>query len=83
MGLIAGLLTLPLAPVKGVVWVAEQLHERAWEENFSEQAVRRQLVAAQRDLESGRLTEEQYDAIEDELVDRLMSLRRPTQSPGV
>lgn len=29
MGLITGLLTLPLAPVRGVVWVAEKLSDAA------------------------------------------------------
>ena len=29
MGLITGLLTLPLAPVRGVVWVAEQVQAEA------------------------------------------------------
>ena len=29
MGLITGLLTLPLAPVRGTVWVAEQIHDQA------------------------------------------------------
>ena len=29
MGLITGLLTLPLAPVRGVAWVAEQVAEEA------------------------------------------------------
>ena len=29
MGLIMGLLTLPLAPVRGTVWIAERLEEQA------------------------------------------------------
>ena len=34
MGLISAILTAPLAPVKGVVWVAEQVHDQAMRELY-------------------------------------------------
>ncbi|MGO4759259.1 gas vesicle protein GvpG, partial [Streptomyces sp. 2MCAF27] len=34
MGLITGLLTLPLAPVRGVAWIAEQLRQEALRELY-------------------------------------------------
>jgi Gas vesicle protein G len=83
MGLISGLLTFPIAPVRGVAWIAERLSEQAIEEAFSEGAIRRQMAAAQQDLEAGRLTEEEYDAIEDELVARLLTLRHAAGTEGV
>ena len=83
MGMITGVLTLPLAPVRGVAWVANKLAEQAYEEGFSEAAVRSQLIAAQRELEAGRLGEEEYDAIEDLLVQRLAAARAPSTWPGV
>ena len=76
MGLITGLLTLPLAPVRGVTWIAEALAKEAYEQSFSEAAVRRQLAAAQLDLEAGRLSEDEFELIEDELIDRLVAARR-------
>lgn len=76
MGLVTGLLTLPLAPVRLVGWVADVLAQEAWEREFSPAATRRALQSAQRDLEDGRLTEEQYEQIEDRLVERLVAAQR-------
>jgi hypothetical protein len=75
MGLVTGLLTLPLAPVRGVGWVAGRLWEQAYQEAFSPDAIRRQLSAAQLDLEEGRMTEQEYEVIEEMLVDRLVAAR--------
>ena len=44
MGLISGLLTLPLAPVRGTAWVAERLLEQAEAEFYDERAIRAQLL---------------------------------------
>ena len=40
MGLITGILTLPLAPVRGTVWIAERLQEAAEEELQDDSAIR-------------------------------------------
>ena len=69
MGLFTGLLTLPLAPVRGTVWIAEQLAAEAERELRSEP--RRRLVVAERQLEQGLITEEEYEAIEEEALARL------------
>lgn len=82
MGLVTALLTLPLAPVRGVGWVAERLWEQAYQEAFSPEAVRRQLDAAQRDFEQGRMTEDEYEAIEDMLVERLVAARQEADRAG-
>jgi Gas vesicle protein G len=71
MGLITGLLTLPLAPVRGTVWIAEQLLAEAERELGEAQSPRRRLLEAERQLELGLLTVEEYEAIEDEALERL------------
>ena len=71
MGLFTGLLTLPLAPVRGTVWIAEQLAAEAERELQDERSVRRQLREAERQFELGAITAEEYEAIEDELLTRL------------
>jgi hypothetical protein len=71
MGLITGLLTLPLAPVRGVAWVAEQVAEEAEREMNDETRIKRQLAALQWELDEGRIAEDEYDRLEDELLDRL------------
>jgi gas vesicle protein GvpG len=71
MGLFTGLLLLPLAPVRGTVWIAEQLMAEAERELDDERVVRRLLLEAEAALERGELSEEEYDRIEDELLERL------------
>jgi len=71
MGLLTGLLTLPLAPVRGTIWIAEQLADQAALELGDERAIRRQLVEAELAYEAGELGEEEFEAIEDELLERL------------
>jgi hypothetical protein len=71
VGLLSSLLTLPLAPVRGTVWIAEQLAAEAERELRDETSVRRQLAEAERRFELGALSIEEYEAIEDELLERL------------
>src|SRR3954447_1234513 len=72
MGLISGLLTLPLAPVRGVVWLGEQLESEARKQWSDPAAVRRELAAVEAAFEAGELTEAERDEREDALVARLM-----------
>jgi hypothetical protein len=75
MGLITGLLTLPLAPVRGTVWIAEKLQEQAELEMNDESA----LVAALMELDemraSGLHDEAEITDAENELIERLMTIR--------
>ena len=71
MGFLTGLLTLPLAPVRGTVWIAEQLAAEAERELRDETSVRRRLLEAERQYELGVLSIEEYEALEDVLLERL------------
>jgi gas vesicle protein GvpG len=71
MGLLTGLLTLPLAPVRGTVWIAEQLLEEAERELNDPVLIERQLDEAEAALERGELTQEEFDDLEEELLLRL------------
>jgi len=71
MGLLSALVLLPLAPVRGTVWIAEQLAAEAERELRNETSLRRRLAEAERQFEIGNLTIEEYEAIEDELLERL------------
>ena len=75
MGLITGLLTLPLAPVRGTMWIAERLEEQARNELYDESAIRAGLVALEEARESGELDEDEIDEAENELLERLMAAR--------
>ena len=71
MGLITGLLTLPLAPVRGTVWIAEQLAAEAERELREAQSPRRLLIEAERQLDLGLLTVDEYEVIEEEALEAL------------
>ncbi|MGW8987518.1 gas vesicle protein GvpG [Streptomyces parvus] len=71
MGLISNLLTLPLAPVRGTVWVLEQVVHAAEEEYYDPGPVRARLAQLEQDLIDGLIDAEEFDRREDELLDRL------------
>ncbi|MFJ8074377.1 gas vesicle protein GvpG [Streptomyces sp. NPDC096176] len=71
MGVITGLLALPLAPVRGVVWVAEQLQDAAERELNDPLVLRAQLAALNQGFEDGLLGEEEFEQDEERLLDRL------------
>jgi hypothetical protein len=71
MGLFTGLLTLPLAPVRGVVWVAEQVAEEADRQLYDESRIRGELLQLELDAEDGKLDEEERRALEDQLFERM------------
>ena len=71
MGLFTGLLMLPLAPIRGTVWIAEQIAEQAARELDEGRTIRRQLAEAELSYERGELTVEELEEIEDELLERL------------
>jgi hypothetical protein len=71
MGLITGLLTLPLAPVRGTVWIAEQLAAEAERELREAQSPRRRMIEAERQLDLGVLTMDEYEVIEEEALEAL------------
>ena len=75
MGLITGLLTLPLAPVRGTVWLAERLQEQAEMEMNDESAIRTGLLELDAARSSGEFDEAELDAAENELLERLMAIR--------
>jgi Gas vesicle protein G len=71
MGLISELLLLPLAPARLALWSVQQVHTAASREYFGPDAVRRELVELSRALDGGRISPEEFDRREDELLDRL------------
>jgi hypothetical protein len=75
MGLITGLLTLPLAPVRGTIWLAERIQEQAENELYDESAIRASLDELEQVRYSGELSDEEIDAAENELLERLMEIR--------
>lgn len=71
MGLFTGLLTLPLAPVRGVTWVAEQLLEESERRLYDERAIRSEMLELELAADDGLIDEEERAEREDELLQRL------------
>jgi hypothetical protein len=75
MGLITGLLTLPLAPVRGTVWIAERIYEQAEAELNDERTIQAQLMEIQTAREAGEIDEATAAEAEDILSERLIAAR--------
>ena len=75
MGLISGILMLPLAPVTGTVWVAEKLLEQAEAEYYDEGAIQSKLRDIDAARTAGEITEDDAARAEDELLERLLEGR--------
>ena len=75
MGLISGLLKLPLSPVLGTVWIAEQVQAAAESEYYDEGAIQAQLREIDAARRAGTIDDAEADAAEDALIQRLMEGR--------
>jgi hypothetical protein len=73
MGLVTGLLLLPLAPVRGVGWVANVLAEEAERELEARESPERALANLQAKRANGEISEEEADALEAELLERMIA----------
>jgi gas vesicle protein GvpG len=71
MGLIGEVLLLPFAPVRGSAWVIRQVLNEAERIYYDPATVRAELAQLEERLESGEIDEEEFDRLEDELLDRL------------
>jgi hypothetical protein len=83
MGLFTGLLTLPLAPVRGVLWITEQVAEQAERELYDEQRIMRELAALELAHEAGEIGDAQLDEGVEALLARLEEGRRRREWRGM
>lgn len=71
MGLFKELLLLPLAPVRGVTWVVEQVADEADRQLYDPAAIQRELLQLEMDAEDGQLSPEERELEEERLMERL------------
>jgi len=76
MGLFKELALLPLAPVRGTAWVAEQIAEEAERQLYDEDSIQRELVQLQLDHDRGLVDDEERERMERDLFDRLAAARQ-------
>lgn len=72
MGLVTGLLTLPFAPVRGVIWLGERVLDQAYRELNDPETIYQRLEEIEEARASGALSAEDSADAEAELVARLM-----------
>jgi hypothetical protein len=72
MGLLSALVTWPLAPVRGVAWIGEQVQREAERQYYDPAAIQEQLDELEEARTQGLVSDEEANAIEDDLVQRLI-----------
>src|SRR5690348_7035251 len=75
VGLFKELALLPLAPVRGTAWVAEQLAEEAERELYDENRIKREMLELEFEEEEGRISAAERERKEAELLERLQIAR--------
>jgi len=68
-----------LAPLKGVIFIAEKINEIIDKEMSDEGAIKERLMALQLKFEMDEIGEEEYDQREDELLKLLETAREAKQ----
>ncbi|GHH84060.1 gas vesicle protein [Streptomyces sulfonofaciens] len=81
MGLLGEVLLLPLAPVRGSAWVMRQVLAEAERRYDDPAAIVAELGRLEERLAAGELDEEEFDRLEDELLDRLERSRGVPSEP--
>ncbi|MCX2730496.1 gas vesicle protein GvpG [Saccharopolyspora sp. NFXS83] len=76
MGLISGILTAPLAPIRAVTWVAERMKEQAEREYYDLGTIQRGMAEADELFEAGEITEQERDELHDGYLARLFEAQR-------
>ncbi|MHB9072956.1 MAG: gas vesicle protein GvpG [Desulfobaccales bacterium] len=72
---------LLMSPIKGVLWVFREIHDAAQQELAGEsEAITAALSELYMKLDTGQITEEQFDAQEKQLLDRLDRLQAEAEA---
>jgi len=75
MGLLKAVLGLPLAPLTGVVAVAEQIQRHAEEQFYDPGRIRAELEAVAEARRDERISEAEAGELEEQLLQRLLVAR--------
>jgi hypothetical protein len=67
---ITALVLLPLAPVRGVLWVAEQITEEVNRQYYGEAAIVKELRQVDEARRAGKLDEDEAAKREEQLIER-------------
>ena len=71
---------LLMAPLKGVIFIAEKINEVIVKETSDEGAIKERLMSLQLKFEMDEIDEEEYDKREDELLKLLGNIREENKN---
>ncbi|MFD4196011.1 MULTISPECIES: gas vesicle protein GvpG [Amycolatopsis] len=71
MGLLSGILGLPLLPVRGVIQLGELIQRRVNEELAAPASIRRELEAAEEKRAAGEISPEEEAEVQQQVLRRL------------
>ncbi|TQM32864.1 gas vesicle protein GvpG [Nocardia bhagyanarayanae] len=75
MGLISAIVTLPLAPVRGVIWLGQVIQDEVERQLNDPATIRRELEAIDEARAAGQLSEEEHAQAQQAVLDRMMRPR--------
>jgi hypothetical protein len=81
MGLISNVLLLPLAPVRGVAWIAEVLTDEAEREMAAAASPARALEELAAATANGEISLAEAEAAEAEIIERALAERDSAEGP--
>ncbi|WP_280423805.1 gas vesicle protein GvpG [Nocardia carnea] len=73
MGLLTSLLSLPLAPVRGVIRLGELIQEQVEQQLHDPAVIRRELDELDEAAAAGRLSEQEYRQAQQQVLNRMIS----------
>lgn len=82
MGLITGLLTLPLAPVRGVSWLAELVEAEAERQHDEQAELQARLVEIERARSAGEISAADAVELEERALDGYWASRDGVSEGG-
>ncbi|MBF6469639.1 gas vesicle protein GvpG [Nocardia beijingensis] len=74
-GLVSSILSLPVAPVRGVIWLGELIQDQVDQKMHDPVLMRRQLEQIEQAAAAGQLTEEERKQAQQAVLDRMTGRR--------
>ncbi|MGY1942661.1 gas vesicle protein GvpG [Nocardia asiatica] len=75
MGLLSTILTLPIAPVRGVIWLGEVIQDQVEQQMHDPANMRRELEEIDAAAAAGQLSEEERKQAQQAVLDRMTGPR--------
>lgn len=72
MGLLTSIVSLPLAPVRGVLWLGELIQDQVEQQMHDPATIRRELEEIEEAAAAGRISEEEREQAQQAVLGRMI-----------